>query len=201
MLHLYRVRDAVDDDLHLVIDAEHEGAGVLHAPFHVGHLEDADHDVLAPTGIYREGEQDFVFHAVNGEHAVQLHLRLAFGGDLAIHAVGTKGDFGIFGDLQNGGVHSLVAGRAAALAAGGVHHDLARRLAGLRVEGQRTALEMEVPVYRVQQAAESELHLGLRGVDGERARQRGDGFTGQQDGGHAERYEQTHQFHHKVSID
>src|ERR1017187_9752054 len=44
--------------------------------------------------------------------------------------------------------------------------------------GMVSPLEMEVPVDRVQQAAEGKLHLGLRGVDGERPLLRGNGLPG-----------------------
>ena len=120
------------------------------------------------SGVHRGGHEDFVLRAMNREDAVHLHLRLAFGRHLALHAIGTEGDFGIFGALQNAGVHALVARRAAALAAGGIDDEFAGCLAGLRVEAQRAALQLETPVDGVQQAAEGELHLGLRRVDGQR---------------------------------
>ena len=140
---LHRLDDGLDGDLHFVADAEHQGAGVFHAPLHVGHFEGGGDVVLAVGGVYRGGHEDFVLHAMNREDSVHLHLRLAFGRDLAIHAIGTEGDFGVFGALQNAGVHALIAGRAAALAAGGVDHEFAGGLAGLRVEAQRAALQVE----------------------------------------------------------
>src|ERR1019366_453670 len=74
LLPLHGVNDGVDGDLYFVADAEHQGAGVLHAPFHVGDLDGCGHVVLAAGRVHRGGEQDFVLHAVNGEHTVQLHL-------------------------------------------------------------------------------------------------------------------------------
>src|ERR1035437_11179297 len=72
---LHRVGNGVDGDLHRVIDAEHQGAGVFHAPCYVGHLEGGGNVVLAGGGLHRGGEQDLGLHAVNGETSVQLHLR------------------------------------------------------------------------------------------------------------------------------
>src|ERR1019366_7265895 len=106
---LHRVHDGVDGDLHFVADAEHQRAGVLHAPFHVGHLERAAHRILTGGGVHRGGEQDLVLHAVNGEQTMQLHLRFTNGSDRAIHAIGTEGDFGVLRTLQYGGVHPLIA--------------------------------------------------------------------------------------------
>src|ERR1035438_4163494 len=198
---LHPVHDGVDGDLHFVADAEEQGAGVLHAPFHVGDLEDAIHGVLTGGGVHRDRQQDLVLHAVYRERAVQLRYRLTNGSDVAIHAIGTEDDFGVLRALQNGGVHPLIAGRAAALAAGGVDHQFAGRLTGPRVEAQGAALKVKVPVNGVQRAAEGELHLGLRGVDRERPGLRGDGLSGRhEEDGHTERDKQTHRFHHKVSI-
>src|SRR5215471_15172929 len=63
-------------------------------------------------------------------------------------------------------------------------------------------LERERAVNRVQDVPESELDLGLRGVDDERALQSGDGVGCQRDGGgHKEREKRdARQLFHRVSI-
>ena len=62
------MHDGVDGDLHFVADTEEQGAGVLHAPFHVGDLEEAIH---GNGGVARLVFLPFEAHGYRGKETIE----------------------------------------------------------------------------------------------------------------------------------
>lgn len=106
--------------------------------------------------------------AVKAENTVDAQLKIAASGNLPFEPVRRENNFGEFVAFENLSIHAPVAAVAAAIATGGVHDDLTLGFARRWVEANRSVLECECSVDRVEIAAESEFHLGVIGIKLER---------------------------------
>ena len=154
-------RYALHGDRHFIAHAQEERAGVLQSPFHVGDSERGGRAIASGFRVDTQGDGHLVLRAVQGENAVQLHLRVARGLHFALHAVRPEDDVGVARSFQNAVMHAAVAVRVSARAAGRIYDEFARHLAAGRVEGKVAALQFECSVDGVHGGAQRVGHLGL----------------------------------------
>src|SRR5271170_4859931 len=84
---------------------------------------------------------------------MDVHGRFSLRCNGSIDAIGAKCNFRIAVALQHFAVHFPVTHSAAAVAAPGVHHDFTRELARRRIKTERTSLQAEGSMNRVQRIA------------------------------------------------
>jgi hypothetical protein len=157
----------VEVDADLLVDVDHEGAGIFEAPLDVGHDEGTDGMDLVAVDLHLHGHVDLTRRAEEGEEAVDLEGGVAGGVEGSGEAGWRKGDgFEVWRfELFVG--HAAVANGVAAFAAEGIDEDGAVGLAGGGIEGYVSLLDVEGSVNDVEGVGEGEMNFAASGVEGE----------------------------------
>src|SRR5271168_133304 len=92
--------------------------------------------------------------SVDGKDSVDVYRRLSLHGYGSVHVIGAKRDLRIALALENLPVHFAITHAVSAVTAPGIHQDFTRDLASSSIQTQRTLLQAEGSVNRVERTAE-----------------------------------------------
>ena len=165
---LWHMTHGADFDLHLVAYVKQERAWILQSPFDVWDNEVGPRAEVVSLRLHRESQGDWVFSSVEFENAFDLHFGVAPKVDSTGQLGGCEGDLGITLALQNLLVHLMVASLIPGVAAGSIDYDQAAGRAGRWVEVNRSSLESEGSMHRVERSGQGELDPGVGWIEFER---------------------------------
>jgi hypothetical protein len=157
----------VEVDVDLLVDLDHEGAGIFETPLDVGDDEGAYRVDLLAVDLHLHGHVDLVGGADEGEDTVNLEGGVAVGVEGSSEAGGGEGDGLEFGGFELVIDHAAVAVGVAAFSAEGVDEDGAVGLAGGGIEGYFSLLDAKSSADGVEFVVEGEVDFAAVGVEGE----------------------------------
>ena len=158
----------MDRDFHLIGNAQQESVRVLESPADIRDRKlDRGGDAFR-AALCLHWHHQVVVRAVKAENAVNVQLKIAVRGNLALEPVWCENNLREFVAFENFPIHPPIAAIAAAIAAGGIHNDLTGCFVRCRVEANRAVLQGKRSVDRVHGAAKCKFHVRVIRIEAER---------------------------------
>ena len=152
----------------LVTYPQDKGAGILHAPFHVGEHKLSFEVSGAAVDLQRDGKRNGMVAAVNAKDPVDLNLRTSLRRKRPGHFRWRESGIRVLLALQDVVVHSPVTPAIAALSALNIDYDRSRRRPDRRIKVNQSAFQRKASVHGVEHVRKRKFDLAIRGIQFER---------------------------------
>ena len=148
--------------------AKNKGAGILHAPFHIGEQKLSFKVSGTPADLQRYSQRNGMIAAVNAKGPVDLNRRTTLRRERPGHLRWRERGIRVLLALQDLLVHLPVARAVAALPALDVNYDQARGRSAGRIEVNQPALQCKGSMHSVKHVGKRKFDLCVRRIQFER---------------------------------
>ena len=159
------------------LDLKEEAIGALQAPLDVGDVELRGALPACGAEFDMDGNDDFVIGAVKTKNSMEFDVEDAGRAQNAFDGGREKDSFGILLGLENVGVHFVVTGRIAGVAAGDGHGDFAAGFAGLHFDAEAAPGDGKSTANGVEGGVHVEIDAADIAIDGEVELRTGKGWS------------------------